>query len=34
MVALRNSISGVRVILRKAPTKLGTKFILYCPTEF
>lgn len=31
MVALRNSISGVRVISRKEPTRLGTKFTLYCP---
>lgn len=31
MVALRNSISGVNVISRKEPTRLGTKFTLYCP---
>lgn len=33
IVALRNSISGVKVISKKDPTKLGTKFTLYCPKK-
>lgn len=33
IVALRNSISGVKVIFKKEPTKLGTKFTLCCPVK-